>query len=312
MQWLKLWNLTLEKTAFTDRLVLRASQVAAELDIILDGASLPGELVRPPRLLAAMRHGVLNGGKRMRPFLVMETAEMFGGNAASALRAAAALECVHCYSLIHDDLPAMDDDDLRRGKPTVHVAYDEATAILAGDSLLTLAFDILADPQTHGDAHIRSQLVLCLARSSGIGGMAGGQMLDLAAEHQKWGEADISTMQSMKTGALIRAACEMGALVGGAGQNSIASLVRFGELAGRAFQLADDILDVTQSTEALGKQAAKDGDSGKSTIVALVGVQKARQMADDLLQAALETLAPFGAKALWLQQAARFIVERDH
>ncbi len=308
----QIWIFELNKQKFQERLALRASQIAAELDSLLQSAPQQGEITRPQKLLAAMRHGVLNGGKRLRPFLLMETAQMLGGNEKSALRAAAAIECVHCYSLIHDDLPAMDDDDLRRGQPTVHVAFDEATAILAGDSLLTMAFDILADPQTHRESEVRSQLVLCLARSSGIGGMAGGQILDLAAEHQNWGEKDIRTMQSMKTGALIRSACEMGAIVGKADTQSKAALVGFGELAGRAFQLADDILDVTQSTETLGKQAAKDDEQGKSTLVSLVGVAKARQMANEMLQEALFVLQPFGERAKWLARSAKFIVERDH
>jgi farnesyl diphosphate synthase len=230
---------------FAGRLTQRADEIAILLGDLLGTEPLPGEIARPERLIAAMRHGVLNGGKRLRPFLLVETALMLGGSHGTAMRAAAALECVHCYSLIHDDLPAMDDDDLRRGQPTVHRAFDEATAILAGDALLTLAFDILADPQTHEDPAIRSALVLALARASGMGGMAGGQMLDLAAEHRQLGVDEIGTMQSMKTGALIRCACEMGAIAADADSASAGALRRFGELVGKAFQLADDILDVT-------------------------------------------------------------------
>jgi farnesyl diphosphate synthase len=299
-------------TEFEARLAQRARETSSLLGRLLDDAVLPGEIARPPRLLAAMRHGVLNGGKRLRPFLLVETTLMLGGPEEAAWRAAAALECVHCYSLIHDDLPAMDDDDLRRGEPTVHKAYDEATAILAGDALLTLAFDILADPATHPDAAVRSALVLSLARASGIGGMAGGQMLDLAAEHRTLAAGEISLMQQMKTGALIRCACEMGAIAAGAGARDTAALRQFGELAGKAFQLADDILDVTQPTAALGKQAAKDEGRGKATLVSLLGLAESRVLAGRLLSSALEELAPFGGGGRWLAEAARFIVDRDH
>jgi farnesyl diphosphate synthase len=297
---------------FAARLSQRADEIAALLGDLLGGEPLPGEIARPARLIAAMRHGVLNGGKRLRPFLLVETALMLGGPPETAMRAAAALECVHCYSLIHDDLPAMDDDDLRRGQPTVHRAYDEATAILAGDALLTLAFDILADPQTHDDPAIRSALVLALARASGAGGMAGGQMLDLAAEHRRLDLDEIGTMQAMKTGALIRCACEMGAIAANADVKGAAALRRFGELAGKAFQLADDMLDVTQSTAALGKQAAKDEGRGKATLVSLLGMEKSRQATAALLAEALDALAPFGGRAIWLKEAASYIVGRDH
>lgn len=298
--------------AFADRLAGRAAEIAALLDKLLEEKAQPGEIARPARLVAAMRHGVLNGGKRLRPFLLLEAAEMLGGPPDSALRAAAALECVHCYSLIHDDLPAMDNDDLRRGQPTVHRAFDEASAILAGDALLTLAFDILADPATHEDAAIRSRLVLSLARASGLGGMAGGQMLDLAAEGQVLGREDIAQLQSMKTGALIRQACEAGAIIAGAGKQEMEALQRFGDLAGKAFQLADDLLDVTQSTQTLGKQAAKDGDKGKATLVSLLGVAESGRIAAELCDAAIGELAPFGERAVWLADAARFIVGRTH
>ena len=229
-----------------------------------------------------------------------------------ALRAAAALECVHCYSLIHDDLPAMDDDDLRRGKPTVHKAFDEATAILAGDALLTLAFDILADPATHDDATIRAALVLSLARAAGIGGMAGGQMLDLAAEGRRLSEAEITAMQAMKTGALIRHACEAGAILGRAGDAERKAVLAFGGKIGKAFQLADDLLDLTASAEKLGKETAKDMDRGKATLVGLHGIDNSRALADKLLAEALDELAPFGERARFLGAAAQFIVGRDH
>jgi farnesyl diphosphate synthase len=302
----------LENADFETRLAFRASQIGTVLAETLNRDALPGEIDRPKRLLNAMRHGVLNGGKRLRPFLLIETADLLGGAKSTALRAAAAIECVHCYSLVHDDLPAMDDDDLRRGKPTVHKAFDEATAILAGDALLTLAFDMLSDPQTHADPAIRSQLVLSLARASGIGGMAGGQMLDLSAEHSGLPASEIEKLQAMKTGALIRAACEMGAIASNATENDRAALKRYGESAGRAFQLADDILDVTQTTAKLGKKSDKDQGKGKATLVSLYGIERCRSLMDDLVAQAAAALEPFGARAHWLRKTAEFIARRDH
>ena len=202
--------------AFAERLAWAAVQVEASLSAILDDEIEAGETYRPPRLAAAMRHAALTGGKRFRPFLVIETARLFGAGPNGPVLAAAAVECVHSYSLVHDDLPAMDDDDLRRGMPTVHKAFDEATAILAGDALLTLAFDILSRPQVHPDAGVRIALTATLARAAGVGGMAGGQMLDLEAEGATLDEAAIRRLQAMKTGALIAASCEMGAVLGGA------------------------------------------------------------------------------------------------
>jgi len=302
----------LENANFEARLALRASQIGTVLADILKPDALPGEIDRPQRLLDAMRHGVLNGGKRLRPFLLIETADLLGGAQSTALRAAAAIECIHSYSLVHDDLPAMDDDDLRRGKPTVHKAFDEATAILAGDALLTLAFDLLSDPQTHADPAVRSELVLCLARASGIGGMAGGQMLDLSAEYNSLPAPEIDKLQAMKTGALIRAACEMGAIASNATERDRAALKRYGELAGKAFQLADDILDVTQSTAKLGKKSEKDQEKGKATLVSLYGIYKCRSLMEDLVKQAAAALDPFGAKAHWLRKTAEFIARRDH
>jgi farnesyl diphosphate synthase len=302
----------MDEARFAERLARRGRQVEALLDSQLSPLVLDGEVARPSRLLSAMRHGVLNGGKRLRPFLLMETTAMLAGSEATALRAAAAIECIHCYSLIHDDLPAMDDDDLRRGQPTVHVAYDEATAILAGDALLTLAFDILASEETHPDPAVRSELVLALARASGLGGMAGGQMLDLAAEHKNWDAAQIRQMQAMKTGALIRAACQMGAIAAGASRQDRMTLAAFGALAGQAFQLADDILDVTSATETLGKQSAKDDERGKATLVSLLGLAESRNQAAMLLQQALDAIARYGKRGEWLQEAAKFIVARNH
>ena len=295
---------------FYNQLRIDASAIEKKLDELLSSDLRDGEICRPQRLLDAMRHGVLNGGKRLRPFLVLQSGAMFGANRNNLLQIAAALECVHCYSLVHDDLPAMDDDDLRRGQPTVHKAFDEATAILAGDSLLTFAVDLLSDVKTHENADIRIALINALAKASGIGGMAGGQMLDLQPSDKPTLE-EIARMQSMKTGALINFACVAGGLCGGAASNEIVALEKYGTLIGRAFQLADDILDVTASTDKLGKTAAKDIEQGKRTQVSTLGVDKARKMADDLVIDACDALAIFGERAQLLQQAAKFVIERE-
>ena len=297
--------------SFEECLKSRALETEASLRDLLTPKSKGAEQHRPERLLAAMRHGVLNGGKRIRPFLMIETARMLGDEAPGTLRAASALECVHCYSLIHDDLPAMDDDALRRGQPTVHVAFDEATAILAGDSLLTLAFDILADEATHEKANVRAELVLGLAQNAGIGGMAGGQSLDIESEHRNRTEAEILQMQAMKTGALLRYACEAGAMLAEASARDRVAVTRFGTIIGLAFQLADDLLDVTATSEQLGKTAGKDLASEKATLVSLYGIEATRQKLNALIREAEELLAPFGDKANMLIAAARFIAERE-
>jgi farnesyl diphosphate synthase len=294
-----------------------AGAIESLLDSLLSPAPAKGELARPEPLLSAMRHGALGGGKRLRPFLVVETARLLGGDPAGALRAGAAVELVHCYSLVHDDLPAMDDDDTRRGRPTVHRAYDEATAILAGDALLTLAFEVMADPATHPSGEVRAGLVLALARASGLGGMAGGQMLDLAAEGRFDGGAPralgadaIRLLQAMKTGALLAASVEIGALIGGAEAAQHAALLGYGRALGAAFQVADDILDIEASPEQMGKATAKDQDKGKATLVAVLGLDGAKQERDRLAQAAVAALAPFGPEAETLRAAARFAAER--
>jgi farnesyl diphosphate synthase len=259
-----------------------------------------------------MRHGALNGGKRLRPFLTVEAARLLGVEGEGVLRAACAVELVHCYSLVHDDLPAMDDDDLRRGQPTVHRAYDEATAILAGDSLLTLAFDVMADEATHPDAQVRASLVLGLARASGLGGMAGGQMFDLAAEaspHPHTVE-EIARLQAMKTGALLRFAVEAGAMVAGAAPAQTAQLVDYGKALGAAFQVADDILDAESNEEALGKKAGKDAGRNKATLVKALGLEAAKCCRDELARQAEEALADFGEAARVLVEAARFTAAR--
>lgn len=296
---------------FAQSLNLRALEVETMLVGLLDLRLRTGEVARPERLLAAMRHGVLNGGKRLRPFLVIESAALFGKHGDAVLRVASALECIHCYSLVHDDLPAMDDDDMRRGQPTVHKAYDEAAAILAGDSLLTYAFDIVASDETDLPADIRVQLVSALARASGVGGMAGGQALDLMAEDNKPDEAGIITLQAMKTGALIRFACEAGAIIAGASREDRERMAEFGSAIGLAFQLADDLLDVTADAAAMGKATGKDAAAGKATLVALHGIDWTRKQLSGLVAQAESLLEPFGDDATILKQAARFIAERQ-
>jgi farnesyl diphosphate synthase len=302
-------------TEFPARLASVAAEIEALLKQLLDAAPLEGEIFRPTRLVAAMRHAALDGGKRLRPFLLVETATVFGASRTGALMAGAALELVHCYSLVHDDLPAMDDDDLRRGRPTVHKAFDEATAILAGDSLLTLAFDVMARPQVHPDPAVRIALVLELARASGLGGMAGGQMLDLAAEgrfesKRALTESEVATLQAMKTGALIRFACRAGAILGQADSAALRSTDRYGAAIGKAFQIADDLLDVEGDAKTLGKAAGKDAAAGKATLVAVLGPAGARDRLKELVAEADGALAPFGAKADTLRAAARFVAER--
>ncbi len=281
------------------------SHAASKTDALLDG--LLGESASP-RLLEAMRYAVLGAGKRLRPFLVLESARLFGVSEASALRVGAALECVHCYSLVHDDLPAMDDDDLRRGKPTAHRHFDEATAILAGDSLLTFAFEILADPATHSDARIRSALILELAKASGKDGMAGGQMLDIEAETAGASSVDkIIRIQSHKTGALFRFACEAGAILAGAERTP---LRKYADDIGLAFQITDDLLDMDSSAEQLGKATQKDVKRGKATIVSLTGREAARAKARSLVASAVAALGVYGQRAEILSDAARFIMLR--
>ncbi len=291
-------------------LEMRARSVEDQLRRLLGNATRPGEIARPERLMDAMRHGVLNGGKRLRPFLVLESAALFDANEGAALRVAAALECVHCYSLIHDDLPAMDNDDMRRGQPTVHKAFDEATAILAGDSLLTLAFDILSDEATELPADRRAALVLALARAAGAGGMAGGQALDIEANRSLPDEAGVITLQAMKTGALIRFACEAGALAGGASAADRERLAEFGSAIGLAFQLADDLLDVTADSQVMGKATGKDEAAGKATLVAIHGVEWATRQLAGLVAQARDLLDVYGERSAMLQAAASFVAAR--
>jgi farnesyl diphosphate synthase len=278
---------------------------AAEVETLL-GKLLPH--LAGNKLREAMRYAVLGQGKRLRPFLVMQSASLFDVAHHQALRVAAALECVHCYSLVHDDLPAMDDDDLRRGQPTVHKKFDEATAILAGDTLLTFAFEILADPATHPDATVRSSLVLALAKASGEQGMVGGQMLDLAAEELGFATtAEISAMQDKKTGALFAFGCEAGAILGNGDKHA---LQQYAQNFGLSFQIHDDVLDVTSNAETLGKATQKDRAKGKATFVDLLGLEGAKAEAMRLARQAEAAVDPFGDKARLLKDVARFAVTR--
>ena len=299
-------------TEFLDRLEGHAAAVQAVLAELLSDEPRADETARPPRLLAAMRHGVLNGGKRMRPALVVESAALFDGDAGAALRVAAALECVHCYSLIHDDLPAMDDDDVRRGQPTVHRKFDEATAILAGDSLLTYAFDILAAPETRLTDAAKVALTLALARASGIGGMAGGQALDLEAETQDLDQSAITRLQAMKTGALIRFACEAGAIAAGTSGEDRRRMIRFGEIVGLAFQLRDDLLDITADSATLGKAAGKDAGRGKKTLPSIHGIQWTEHKLAGLIEEAHALLGPYGDRAEMLMALASYVATRKN
>lgn len=294
--------------AFLEKLEHIAGLVEARLESVLHDA---GEACAAPQRLAdAMRHGALGGGKRFRPFLAIESAGLFDVPAERVLDAAIAIECVHCYSLIHDDLPAMDDDVLRRGRPTVHVAFDEATAILAGDSLLTLAFEILARPKTHEDAGVRSDLVLALSRASGWQGMAGGQMLDIEAERRQTDVQAISRIDALKTAALIACACEAGAIVAKADAGAQTALRSYGQALGLAFQLKDDLLDIEGDAEQVGKATGKDADAGKATLIAMLGVDEAKRRIEVLEAQAIESLVPFGAAAGVLSDAARFVTRR--
>ena len=263
------------------------------------------------KLVDAMRYSSLGGGKRIRPFLVIESAKLFEVSPRSALRAAAAVEMVHCYSLVHDDLPAMDDDDLRRGRATCHIEYDEATAILAGDALLTKAFEVLADPATHQDAYVRSELVLALAKAAGDHGMVGGQMLDLVAEDHDLDMPEITRLQRMKTGELIAVSCESGGILGKAMPSARHALHAYAHDIGLAFQIADDLLDIEGSEEEVGKKTGKDEAAGKATFVSLLGVERARDQAELLSRQAMEHLEIFGKKSDLLKELADFIIRRS-
>ncbi len=297
---------------FSKKLDETADNIEVLLGQLLADAPLEDEIARPHRLMEAIRFSSLNGGKRLRPFLVVASAEVFGVSRQAALLVGAALECIHCYSLIHDDLPAMDNSDLRRGRPTLHKQYDDATAILAGDALLTLAFDIITRDEVHNDPTVRLLLTRALARASGIGGMVGGQMLDLAGEG-RFGDrepVDVARLQQMKTGALLRYGCIAGAILGEASKADYDALDAYGQALGEAFQIADDLLDVEGDAAALGKPAGADAALGKTTFVTQLGIDGAKQRINDLLAKADAALAPFGARGDVLRAAARFVAER--
>lgn len=282
-----------------------ADAVSEVLDDLLERIDGPEN-----RLLEAMRYSSLGGGKRVRPFLVVASADLFGVARHRSLRVAAAIEMIHCYSLVHDDLPAMDDDNLRRGQPTTHIKFDEATAILAGDALLTKAFEVLASPETHSDGTVRADLCLAFAKAAGDRGMVGGQMLDLVAEDKDLGVPEITRLQRMKTGELISVSCEAGGILGRASADSRSVLHGYAHDIGLAFQIADDLLDVEGSAEEVGKKTGKDEAAGKATFVSLLGAERAREQANLLSSQAITHLDIFGDKAALLQDLARFIVSR--
>jgi farnesyl diphosphate synthase len=286
------------------------SQVSGEIDHRFDTLlAVPDD----PRavLYRAMRHAAIGGGKRLRPLLVFATARMFGVDRDCAALAGLALECIHVYSLIHDDLPAMDDDDMRRGKPTVHKAFDDAIAILAGDSLQALAFEIVADPATHPDPFVRAELALELARAAGPGGMAGGQMMDIEAEKASFDLATVTRLQALKTGALISCGVEFGMILGRVPPEARTSLRGYARDIGLAFQIADDILDATGDEAAVGKRVGKDAAAGKETFLTLLGLDRAREQARLLVDQAIAHLHAYGDEADLLRDLARFILERD-
>jgi len=290
------------------------TKAIAEISHAIDAAF--GELLVVPadarqQLYTAMRHAAMNGGKRLRPLLVLASSHLFDVEPPSVLQVALAIEAIHVYSLIHDDMPCMDDDDMRRGKPTVHKLFDEATAVLAGDSLHALAFEWLAEPVTHPDPVVRCALVAALARASGPAGMAGGQMMDLVAETQIFDLPTVIHLQELKTGALIMFAVEAGAILGQASDAEHAALTDYARKIGLAFQIADDLLDVEGDAALAGKALQKDADAGKATFVSLLGVDGARARAHTLVDQAIARLSSFGERADLLRAIARYTLERD-
>ncbi len=293
----------------TDSLTAAIKRVAVEVEAALETLlPLPDGL--EARLCEAMRYATLNGGKRMRGFLVMETAALFGVDRTSAARVAASVEMLHAYSLVHDDLPAMDDDDLRRGKPSAHKAFDEATAILAGDALQSRAFEVLAEPDTHSNPEARAELVLALAHAAGARGMCGGQMIDMVAEGQALTADEIGRLQALKTGRLIQYSAEAGAILGRAAPHQRHLLAAYGRDIGAAFQIADDLLDVEGTEEETGKTMGKDVAAGKATMVAVLGIERARAQAQHLAAQAASHLESFGPQADKLRALAHYMVTR--
>ena len=289
---------------FADELERIARLTERKLDGLIPASST--------RLGEALRYALLGPGKRLRPFLLVSSARIFGAPEDRALEAATALECIHCYSLVHDDLPCMDDDDLRRGRPTTHIAFDEATAVLTGDGLLTLAFEIMSGPQIDPDPAIRVELVSLLAKAAGWQGMVLGQALDLEAEGRSLNMDETLQMQALKTGALFKFACEAGAVLGRATPDARRALLDYATALGQAFQLADDLLDAQGTTAKLGKAAAKDAARGKATFIALLGIDGAKAKLAGLVRDAGSALAPLGPKAEPLAEAARFVASREN
>ena len=284
-------------------------RMAKDIDILFDTwLKVPDD--SRARLYEAMRHAAIGGGKRMRPMLVAAASRLFNVDQDSAMRVGFAVECIHVYSLIHDDLPCMDDDDLRRGKPTVHRAFDEATAVLAGDCLLALAFEILGEEATHRDPFVRAELMAELARASGPSGMGGGQMMDLAAEHKQLDLPAVTRLQQLKTGALIGFCLEAAAILGRIPPDNRTHLRGYARDLGLAFQIADDLLDVEGDEAAAGKKLGKDAEAGKATFVSLLGPDRARQQAEMLVEQAIDHLRDFGREADLLRAIARYAIER--
>ncbi len=298
-------------TATTGLLKPALKAIAEDIDHSFDLLlPIPGD--PRDRLVEAMRYGTIGGGKRIRPLLVCATAGLFGVSREAAVRVGTAIEAVHVYSLIHDDLPCMDNDAVRHGKPTVHVAFDDATAVLAGDALHDFAFELLSDPATSGDPFVRIELIRTLATSSGMNGMCGGQMMDIVAETSSFDLPTVTRLQQLKTGALLGAAVEMGAILGHAPIEGRSHLRGYARDIGLAFQIADDLLDLEGDEAEAGKALRKDADQGKQTFLSLLGPERARQQARRLVEQAIELLASYGTEADLLRELARFIVERNH
>lgn len=302
--------MSVDTAGLRDALGAGASTIEAALETLLPPVS-----GGTAQVVSAMRYAVLGGGKRMRGFLVLEVAGMFAVPPSGAVRVAAAVEMLHAYSLVHDDLPAMDDDDLRRGKPSTHRAFDEATAILAGDALQTRAFEILAEPETHVDPEARCTLVAALARAAGAAGMVGGQMYDMASEGlagqgEMLGLDELLHLQALKTGRLIQFSAEAGAILGQVSIGLRSSVAAYGRDLGAAFQIADDVLDQTGTVEEIGKTVGKDAAAGKATVVGLLGLEQAAARADFLARRAVDHLAEFGSEADRLRALAAYVVSR--
>jgi farnesyl diphosphate synthase len=298
---------TLADTLLADAL----ADIGRDIDSFFDHVLTPPADSRA-RLFDAMRHAAIGGGKRLRPLLVLASAQLFAVDRQCAIRAGAAVEAIHVYSLIHDDLPCMDDDDMRRGKPTVHKAFDEATAVLAGDALHAMAFEWLGDAATHADPFVRIELCAELARAAGPAGMAGGQMMDLMAAEGDFDLPTVTRLQQMKTGALIAYSLEAGAILGRVAPEGRTALRAYARDIGLAFQIVDDLIDVEGDAETAGKAVGKDADAGKETFVSLMGVERAREQAHILVEQAIGHLASHGREADLLRAIARYVLERQH